>query len=205
MFIFGTAGSVARLQKQSKGRTGQFRKQSDFLSLINHYTPIRIVMKEIIYPILLTLLPGIMLAQDDRFYTTTSGELIFSFASVETAGSKDGSIMRFSPVFNIQNWVNFDKSEKLGFFSGLSLRNVGFIYDVNDTTRKKYRTYNIGIPVGIKFGNLSDKFLFFGYELEIPKIDRGVYNAASTRIDTRCVPFKVSAEIPRISFFRIFK
>ena len=125
-------------------------------------------MKEIIYPMLLTLLPGIMQAQDDRFYTTTSGELIFSFASVETAGSKDGSIMRFSPVFNIQNWVNFDKSEKLGFFSGLSLRNVGFIYDVNDTTRKKYRTYNIGIPVGIKFGNLSDKFLFFGYELEIP-------------------------------------
>ena len=76
--------------------------------------------------------------------------------------------MRFSPVVNIQNWLNYDKSEKLGFFTGLSLRNVGFIYDVDETTRKKYRTYNVGIPVGVKIGNLSDKFLFFGYELEIP-------------------------------------
>ena len=76
--------------------------------------------------------------------------------------------MRFSPVFNIQNWLNYDKSEKLGFFTGLSVRNVGFIYDIDETTRKKYRTYNIGIPLGIKIGNLSEKFLFFGYELEIP-------------------------------------
>jgi len=125
-------------------------------------------MRTIIYSILFMLLPGIMLAQDDRIYTTTSGELIFSFASINNAGNEEGGIMRFSPVINIQNWVNFDKSEKLGFFSGLSVRNVGFIYDVDETTRKKYRTYNVGIPVGIKIGNLSDKFLFFGYELEIP-------------------------------------
>ena len=94
--------------------------------------------------------------------------MIFSFASVDYAGNEEGAIMRFSPVVNIQNWLNYDKSEKLGFFTGLSVRNVGFIYDVDETTRKKYRTYNVGIPVGVKFGNLSDKFLFFGYELEIP-------------------------------------
>src|SRR5688572_20525906 len=125
-------------------------------------------MRTIIYSILFMLLPGIMLAQDDRIYTTTSGELIFSFASINNAGNEEGGIMRFSPVINIQNWVNFDKSEKLGFFTGLSVRNVGFIYDVDETTRKKYRTYNIGIPLGVKIGDLSDKFLFFGYELEIP-------------------------------------
>jgi len=125
-------------------------------------------MKPIIYSILLMLLPGIILAQDDKIYTTSSGELIFSFASVDYPGTEEGSIMRFSPVINIQNWLNYDKSEKLGFFTGLSVRNVGFIYDVDETTRKKYRTYNIGIPLGIKIGNLSEKFLFFGYELEIP-------------------------------------
>ena len=125
-------------------------------------------MKPLIYSILFVLLPGIILAQEDNVYTTTSGELIFSFADVEYDGSEGGSIMRFSPVVNIQNWLNYDKSEKLGFFTGLSLRNVGFIYDVDETTRIKYRTYNVGIPVGVKIGNLSDKFLFFGYELEIP-------------------------------------
>jgi hypothetical protein len=124
-------------------------------------------MRPIIYAILV-LLPGIIQAQDDKIYTTTSGELIFSFASINEAGDEGGGIMRFSPVINIQNWLNYDKSEKLGFFTGLSVRNVGFIYDVDETTRKKYRTYNVGIPVGVKIGNLSDKFLFFGYELEIP-------------------------------------
>ena len=81
-------------------------------------------MKPIIYSILFMLLPGIILAQEDTVYTTSSGELIFSFASVDYAGNEDGAIMRFSPVVNIQNWLNYDKSEKFGFFTGLSVRNV---------------------------------------------------------------------------------
>lgn len=103
-------------------------------------------------------------------YTTTSGEIIFSFANIDYKGSETGSVVRFSPVFNIQNWVNIDKSENFGIFTGFSVRNVGFIYDVPDQpgVRMKYRTYNLGIPIGFKLGNLSDKFIFAGYELEIP-------------------------------------
>ncbi len=109
-------------------------------------------------------------AQDKKnIYTTTSGELIFSFANINYDGDETGSVMRFSPVFNFQNWVNLDQSDNFGYFTGLSVRNVGFIYDVpNTTTRKKYRTYSLGIPVGIKIGNLSNRFLFAGYELELP-------------------------------------
>ncbi|MBX2964431.1 MAG: hypothetical protein KF687_18125 [Cyclobacteriaceae bacterium] len=120
-------------------------------------------------------------AQDSKkVYTTTSGEIIFSIANITDKGNEQGSILRFSPVFNFQNWVNFDKSEHFGYFTGLSIRNVGFIYDVpansdvnynfpNETNvRKKFRTYSLGIPVGVKLGNLDDKFLFVGYELEIP-------------------------------------
>ncbi|MDL5048730.1 hypothetical protein QQ054_22210 [Oscillatoria amoena NRMC-F 0135] len=107
-------------------------------------------------------------AQDKKVYTTTSGELIFSFADISLNGSEEGSVLRFSPVVNIQNWVNIDRSDKFGLFTGLSLRNVGVIYDEDEFTRIKARTYNVGIPVGVKLGNLSGKFLFFGYELEIP-------------------------------------
>ena len=110
------------------------------------------------------LLPGIILA--DKVYTTSSCELIFSFASVDYPGTEEGSIMRFSPVINIQNWLNYEKSAKLGFFTGLFRKKRRFHHDVDETTRKKYRTYNIGIPLGLKIGNLSEKFLFFGYELE---------------------------------------
>ncbi len=106
-------------------------------------------------------------AQND-VYTTTSGELIFSFANVDAPGVEDGSVIRFSPVFNLQNWVNIDKSDNFGMFTGFSVRNVGFIQDVSNTTRVKYRTYNLGIPVGIKIGNLDKAFVFAGYELELP-------------------------------------
>lgn len=132
-------------------------------------------MKKIFFILIGVAVFGNTMAQDSgttssgsKVYTTTSGELIFSFASINNPGGEEGSIMRFSPVVNIQNWVNIDKTDKFGLFTGLSVRNVGFIYDVNSTTRMKYRTYNVGIPVGVKIGNLSDKFLFFGYELEIP-------------------------------------
>jgi len=108
--------------------------------------------------------------QDKKVYTTTSGELIFSFANINYKGSEASSVMRFSPVLNIQNWLNVDHSDKFGMFTGLSLRNVGFIYDVPDqpNTRMKHRTYNIGIPAGIKLGNLNKAFLFAGYEIEFP-------------------------------------
>ena len=106
-------------------------------------------------------------AQSD-VYTTTSGELIFSFADVNTPGVEDGSIIRFSPVFNSQTWLSIDKSDHFGMFTGIAIRNVGFIHDESPTTRKKYRTYNLGIPVGIKVGNLDKGFFFAGYELELP-------------------------------------
>lgn len=105
-----------------------------------------------------------------KVYTTSSGEMIFSFASIAANGNEQGSILRFSPVINIQNWVNFDKADNFGFFTGLSVRNVGVIYDVpgQPNTRVKARTYNVGIPVGVKLGNLDKAFFFAGYELELP-------------------------------------
>lgn len=105
-----------------------------------------------------------------KVYTTSSGEIIFSFASITANGSEEGSVMRFSPVINLQNWVNFDKADNFGFFTGLSVRNVGVIYDepAEPNTRVKARTYNVGIPVGVKLGNLDKAFFFAGYELELP-------------------------------------
>ena len=128
-------------------------------------------MKSGIFFTLLMLIAGVGYAQNSKkIYTTTSGELIFSFANINYKGDETGSIMRFSPVVNLQNWINIDKSENFGWFSGLSVRNVGFIYEPPDQTgiKKKYRTYNIGVPIGVKVGNLSKSFLFAGYELEIP-------------------------------------
>lgn len=46
--------------------------------------------------------------QDQKFYSTSGLEVIFSFADVTTNGSEQSSVMRFAPVFNLENWVNYD-------------------------------------------------------------------------------------------------
>jgi len=128
-------------------------------------------MKRSLFYFFMLIIGTTTFAQDaKKVYTTTSGELIFSWAGIKQDGAETGSVMRFSPVVNIQNWVNIDKSDNFGLFTGLSVRNIGFIYDDprEPNVRFKARTYNLGIPIGIKIGNLSDRFLFFGYELEVP-------------------------------------
>lgn len=104
-------------------------------------------------------------AQSGDTYVTTGGEWIFSFGGTDN----DGAI-RFSPVFNFQMNVNKDVNENFGFYSGVAVRNVGFIWDDPDSAqiRKKFRTYNIGVPVGLKLGDTNGMMLFGGYELEIP-------------------------------------
>lgn len=107
-------------------------------------------------------------------YMSYSGEMIFSFASIDDHGRSESSLMRWAPVFNLQGMYNADMSPHFGIFSGLAIRNVGYIYDTytNPQTlvvnKKKFRTYNLAIPVGFKVGNLDNMFLYAGYEVEFP-------------------------------------
>lgn len=118
---------------------------------------------------LLVLVVSSVDAQVKKPYFTSGGEIIFSFASIDNNGDESGNIMRFSPWFNLQSVLNYDLSNNFGLYSGLSLRNVGFIYDVPNTSiRMKYRNYTVGIPVGFKIGNLGKAFLYGGYEIEFP-------------------------------------
>jgi hypothetical protein len=105
-----------------------------------------------------------------KSYPSSSGEMIFSFAKINKEGNDVSSNLRWSPVFNWQIYSNHDFSQHVGSFYGLAMRNVGFIYEVpNSDTLKKFRTYNIGIPLGIKVGNLAKGFfLYGGYEFEMP-------------------------------------
>jgi len=112
-------------------------------------------------------------------YWSIEGEMIFSFAEFETAEEFNvDQNMRWSPVFNLAGHYNYDLSDNFGLNVGLAIRNVGFIvksdnlsFSDPNVNRKKHRTYNLGIPIGLKVGNLNqDKpfFLFGGFELEFP-------------------------------------
>jgi hypothetical protein len=108
-----------------------------------------------------------------KAYVTTGGELIFSLANIEQNGNSENATVRFSPVVNLQIMLNKDINKSFGLFTGLALRNVGYILpnyrDTNNLEyKKKFRSYNIGIPVGFKLGNLDKTFFYGGYEVEFP-------------------------------------
>lgn len=108
-------------------------------------------------------------AQHDKWYLSTSGELIFSSAEVDFFGNEDRSTVRLSAFFNSQSHINRDLHKSFGIFTGMNIRNIGFIWKEPNTTHKtKYRTYNLGIPAGIKIGDLEKRFVYAGYEIEFP-------------------------------------
>jgi len=109
----------------------------------------------------------------NKLYTTSGGEIILSFASIDNNGNTAGNIVRFSPVFNGQFYGNYDVNKNFGLLFGAAIRNVGFIYETpNDShyngVKKKFRNYNFAIPVGVKIGNMNKAFFFAGYEIEFP-------------------------------------
>lgn len=110
--------------------------------------------------------------ETSKTYSSFSTEMIFSFADIDNKGNTEGNNLRWTPVINPQWMLNYDLSNSFGLFTGIAIRNVGFIYenpmDILNNTKYKFRTYNLGIPVGFKVGQ-TEKFLFFaGYEIEFP-------------------------------------
>jgi hypothetical protein len=129
-------------------------------------------MKKITF-ILLCFVAFKVSAQDtQKSYSSFSTEMIFSFADIDNKGNTEGNNLRWAPVINPQWMYNYDLSNSFGIFTGMAIRNVGFIYenpmDSLNNTKYKFRTYNLGIPIGFKVGQ-TEKFLFFaGYEIEFP-------------------------------------
>lgn len=132
----------------------------------------------------------------NKSYITSGMEIIFSEATINDTQNPDASsTLRFAPIINGQSMLNIDMSEKFGLFTGLAYRNVGYIYDsyttrdpqaeITTPIKKKFRTYNIGIPVGIKLGNLNNLFFYGGYEIEFPFVYKEkTFNTADEKEQT---------------------
>ncbi len=109
-----------------------------------------------------------------KTYWTTGLEIPFQLADIEDNGKGASSILRFAPVINIESMYNLDAGRHAGFFTGLAVRNVGYIYgsytdpENGATYKKKFRSYNLALPIGIKIGNINRAFIYGGYEIELP-------------------------------------
>ncbi|NJM15567.1 MAG: hypothetical protein HC896_09545 [Bacteroidales bacterium] len=79
----------------------------------------------------------------------SGGEFIFAFADVTANGKHVTPGMRFSFFFHtsMQQHINFTKN--LGIYSGLALRNVGFVTKHGEY-RAMRRSYTLGMPLALK-------------------------------------------------------
>jgi len=109
-------------------------------------------------------------ARAQKLYTVSGGEIIFQSASVEkktnVGNASVNTNLRFTLFFHLGEYLHYDFGDHVGIFSGLGIRNVGFITDEGDTIAK-FRTYNLGMPLAIKIGSFKKNlFLFGGAEYE---------------------------------------
>ena len=92
---------------------------------------------------------------------------VFSFAGRPESPSSTRWIPRFSLFFNVGSTLNKDWGPRSGMFTGLALKNIGLIRST-DTSRIKDRVYALGIPLGLKFGNLQrHQFFIVGAEADL--------------------------------------
>jgi hypothetical protein len=77
--------------------------------------------------------------------------------------------IRFTYVLNIGTTFNFNFSPTIGMYTGIDIKNIGYIEQDNGTTLKR-RTYNVGAPLGFKIGNMRNhgSYFLFGAGLDAP-------------------------------------
>ncbi len=105
------------------------------------------------------------------YYTKGGNAALLSFARVSRNGEEVSTIPRFTMFFNIGTNANIDLGNNFGVFTGLNLTNIGLITEEKfvgvvktDVFKLKQRVYAIGVPVGIKIGDLRRFYVYGGAE-----------------------------------------
>jgi hypothetical protein len=111
-----------------------------------------------------------VLAPVEKFYISSGIDgLIFSTATGDLPKSDNPGIIRFTGFLHLGLTLNYNLSRHIGAYTGLDLKNVGFI-EKHDGEVTKHRTYNVGIPIGIRVGNMAKtgKYGFIGGGVDMP-------------------------------------
>lgn len=128
-------------------------------------------MQKTIYTLIAILLIGFNASAQEnsspekkksKWYTTRGGDAgLVSFSNVSRNGKMFNNVPRFTFFLNGGTNFNYDFGKNAGFFTGITGKNIGIIYDDTANTRWKRRVLAVGVPVGFKFGNLKKHNFFF--------------------------------------------
>jgi len=88
--------------------------------------------------------------------TGIDGYILSTSVLKKTGADAKMTTPRFTALVNIGVNVNYDFSRRFGVFTGLGIKNIGFIEQFNnpDYTVKR-RVYTVGLPLGIKWGDVT--------------------------------------------------
>jgi hypothetical protein len=142
--------------------------------------------------ILMVFALGFQKTSAQEFYSTASGEMIFSWSDARynqpnagddlpygnSAGDTQDA-MRWTVWFHLHINFHYDFNNNFGLFTGIGNRNIGFITMESSSTKDdnglsdyhdvkwKRRAYALNIPLAIKLGNFDkDFFVFAGAQYE---------------------------------------
>lgn len=113
------------------------------------------------------------------YFTHGMDGAIFSSATVDNLNPLQNNsniynsfriVPRFTLFFNAGTAFHYNFNRFFGIFSGLDIKNIGFIEQSNGETIKR-RTYNLGIPLAIKLGDMRNRrrgYLFLGGGIDMP-------------------------------------
>jgi len=107
-----------------------------------------------------------------------ASEIIFSGGKLQTSQAfadltplkSPENVVRFSAFFHFQQQMHFNFNKNLGIYTGLGIRNVGFINTFSGLEKKirvKQRSYSLGVPLAIKAGDLNGYYFAAGAEAEL--------------------------------------
>lgn len=112
----------------------------------------------------------IVVTKPRRFYMGNGFDLfMLSASNLQKPGEKDKiTTPRFTAIVNIGWNLHYDINKHLGLFTGISIKNLGLI-DKTAGVTTKYRVYTVGLPLGIKIGDLRNRnFVLAGGGIDIP-------------------------------------
>lgn len=127
---------------------------------------------------------------------------LFQVASILSYDRSKLSVLRFSYVGNIGVNMNYDFTRHFGLFTGLGVKNIGFIDKAGDSTIKR-RVYAVGVPLGIKIGNFSKRrYAMAGGGIDIPVHykEKGFVNRGDKKKATEWLSDKPTPVMPYVFF-----
>ncbi len=133
--------------------------------------------------VILTCLSSINTTKSQEIYTAQNIDYIFSTGNINYGSKKYISGMRFTAWYNFEESFHINFNNNFGIYTGLGVKNIGIAYSPdsiyfhgaeeekyyktaqytnnNTLTDVKQRIYTLGMPLALKFGNITRGFCFF--------------------------------------------